>query len=608
MPKEVAALPKGEKGKLTERLPSQTNTAATTSLQQLKNNVESLPGIIKNAEDRLQHLVKKQWLLPEQIVTYEHLTTILLSLVAAQAPRTSTDRISNNVANVIKSVAFLLEEATVTQYAEKIANHLATHPTSHTSPQNDSETTKCIKEMLDNLNKTIQDHSENAQKANEKLQAIQDSLSHVTMQAATNVNFSYRDALMNGSVSRPPALVPPANIQEAKIQNRLSIEACQTLIEIQTQAADSQSDTILSDANSTGKIKTAINTWLANSEIEDPPPPNSTIRAVTQYRNNKLLIETNSRPAAKWLKDNAARVLQPIVGHLVKVLGRLYQVIARFMPIQFQPNAEGIRELEISANLPEDSISHVAWLKNPERRTSSQTRANIKIHCKSAEDANKLILGSGRISHMGSQLRLHKDIRTPGTCNCCQKYGHIAPDCKDELPTCAKCGEDHRSMECTTGRTKCTPCGSTDHQTNHEKCPQRIERENAALDKRPEALTPYYVTDERWTWGFPDNDQPTHNMDAERPQYDRRPNAINTRQGRIHTQTRGRTTQQNTLINSGFYRKPLLSGTNNTPLGHKTLADTTPPESLPPHRAPTPTQQASSSQNVQPTQPTISFL
>lgn len=204
---------------------------------------------------------------------------------------------------------------------------------------------------------------------------------------------------------------------------------------------------------------------------------------------------------------------------------------------------------------------------------------------------------------MGSQLRIHKDIRTPGTCNRCQKYGHIVPDCKDESPTCAKCGEDHRSMECTTGRTKCTPCGSEDHQTNDERCPKRIERENAAIDKKPEAHTPYYVTDERWTWGFPDNDLTNRNAVMERTQYERRPPVINTRQGRNPPQPRGRATQQSTLISNGFQRKPLLSGTNNTPLGRKAPNDTTPPTPPSLHRNSTTNQQASTSQSVQPTQP-----
>jgi len=142
------------------------------------------------------------------------------------------------------------------------------------------------------------------------------------------------------------------------------------------------------------------------------------------------------------------------------------------MPVQFQTNEESIHKLEISTNLPAGSISHVTWLKNPERRTPGQTHANAKIHCKSAKDANTLIIGSRRIMHMGSQLQLHKDIRTPGTCNWCQKYGHIAPDCKETSLTCTKCGEDHRTRECVSRGTKCTPCRSPDHQTNDKRCPK----------------------------------------------------------------------------------------------------------------------------------------
>jgi len=606
MPKETTTTTKGGKGKRTEHSPARSTTTSSPSLQQLKQSVENMPGIIKNAEDGRQHLVKKQWLLPEQHVTCAQLAAVLLTLVTSEGPRITTDRLSDNMANVIKSVAFLLEEVTVTQYAEKIASQIVLQsPTLNPSlSQPDNETAKHIKESIDTLNKTIQEQAERVQKTNEKLQEIHDLLPLVSAQTSTNANFSYRDVLINGTIGRPPAQLPPANIHKAKLQNRLNIEACQTLIEIQTRPEDNENAPTPTEPNLTGKLKTAVNKWLANSSVEDPPPPNSNIRSITQYRNNKLLFETNTREAAKWLKSNASRVLQPLIGHPIKVLGRLYPVIARFMPVQFQTNEEGVRDLENSANLPAASISHVTWLKNPERRTREQHCANVKIHCKNAEDANTLILGSGRISHMGSQLRIHKDIRTPGTCNRCQKYGHIAPDCKEESSTCARCGGDHRTRECTADGTKCTPCGSTDHQTNDERCPERIDRENATIDKKPEAFTPYYITDERWTWGLSDSDSSNRILNGEHSQQDYRPNAIDTRHKRSHTQNKGRPAQQRTLTSSGFLRKPFQSGANNTPLGRKTTHTTTPPTPSLPQQPPPDNQQASTSQNVQPTHST----
>ena len=223
MPKETTATSKGEKGKLTDRSPSRNTTPASTSLQQIKDNVENLPGIIKNAEDGLQHLIKKQWMLPDQPVTYAHLAIVLFSLVTTQLPRTSNDRISDNTANIIKSVAFLLEEATVTQYAEKIANRLASQTESFTRTNSENESSDSVKETIEDLKKTLQNQIETVQMNSEKLQTIQESLANIPTQTATNINFSYRDALLNGSANRPPVITPPTNIHEAKLQNRLNI-------------------------------------------------------------------------------------------------------------------------------------------------------------------------------------------------------------------------------------------------------------------------------------------------------------------------------------------------------------------------------------------------
>jgi len=223
-----------------------------------------------------------------------------------------------------------------------------------------------------------------------------------------------------------------------------------------------------------------------------------------------------------------------------------------FMPVQFQTNAEGICKLETSANLPVESISHITWLKNPKHRSPSQ---------------------------------------------------HIVLDCKEELPTCAKCGKAHQTMECTAGCTKCMPCRSMDHQTNNKRCPECIDCENTMIDKKPKALTPYYIMDKHWTWGLPNNNLPNCNTDLEHMQHNHRPYVINMCQGCNHPQPRGQTIQQCMLISSSFHCKPVQTGTNNTPLGHK-LCVTHPLLHSPHHQASTSNQQASKSQSAQPTKPT----
>ena len=413
------------------------------------------------------------------------------------------------MANVIKAVAFLLEVAVVTKYAETIAGRLAGNSTLHTATQTNGETSNSFKESL-----TLQEQIGHVLTASEKIHKTHDSLS--TTNTNTITNLSYRDTLVNGTLSTYTTQPPLANIIEAKLQNRVNIEACQILVEIQRNNDPSVNDPALPD------IDSALNNWLSNKDGENPPPPNSAVREITLYRNNKLLIESNNRETATWLKENAEKVLRPTIGHLIKVLARSYAGIAHFIPVTFQANDESIRELELSANLPAESISNITRVRDPSHRKPGQQFTNVKIHCKNAETANSLILGSGRINHLGSQLSLHKDTKDHIACARCQKYGHIATGCKEGF-TCGKCGGDDKTWDCTSNGLKCTPCGATDHKTNDARCPKRIERVNIYRDRMPEAFTPFYLTSERWTWGLANDESQNQAQVSTLSQPDQRP-------------------------------------------------------------------------------------
>ena len=480
MPKNVATTSKNEKAKAADHPPSQCapnpNPTTIPPLHQLKQAIETTPGIIKNAEDTLHHLSTKQWLVLHQDVTCTQLAAILLSLVATNRQHSTSDKISENVANVIKAIAFLLKEAVVTKYAETIAGRLAGNSTLHTATQTNVETSNSIKESLETPNKTLQEQVDHVRVASEKIHKIHNSLSSTNTNTITNV--TYRDTLVNGTLSTHMTQPPPVNSIEAKLQNRVNIEACQILVEIQRNNDPSTNDPALPDIDSMGRIKSALNNQLLNKDGENPPPPSSAVRAITLYRNNKLLIESINRETAIWLKENTEKVLHPTIGHPIKVLARTYVVIAHFMPVTFQANNKSIRELELSANLLAESISDITWIRDPTHRKPGQQFENVKIHCKSAEAANSLILGLGRINHLGSQLCLHKDTKDHNACVRCQKYSHIATGCKEEGFTCGKCGGDHKTWDCTSNRLKCTPCRATDHKTNDARCPKHIKRTN----------------------------------------------------------------------------------------------------------------------------------
>ena len=259
MPKNVATTSKNEKAKASDRSPSRGASASTSTpthntntiptLQQLKQTIETTPGIIKNSADALHHLSSKQWLIPHQDVTCTQLAAILLSLVTANGQRNTSDKISENVSNVIKAVAFLLEEAVVTKYAETIANRLAGNPSMHTTLQTNAEMNNNLLETLETLNKSLQEQIGQVLTVTEKIHKNQNS------PPDTITNAPYRDSLVNGAPNNSAYQPPPANITKAKLQNWVNIEACQILAEIQRADDPTGNDTVHLAPDSAGKIK-----------------------------------------------------------------------------------------------------------------------------------------------------------------------------------------------------------------------------------------------------------------------------------------------------------------------------------------------------------------
>ena len=128
MSKVRPATPSTNGGKATERTPSRNPPPmppTLPTLKQLKYNIENAPGVVKNAEDTRNYLKQQQWSLPKQKITCSHLVMVLLSLVSIQGPRKTLDKFPDATANTIKAVAYLLEEAVVTQYVDQIKDQVA---------------------------------------------------------------------------------------------------------------------------------------------------------------------------------------------------------------------------------------------------------------------------------------------------------------------------------------------------------------------------------------------------------------------------------------------------------------------------------------------------
>ena len=476
------------------------NNTNTPSLAQLKTTMESNPGLIKNSMDARKYLEGKNYLLCGQGNAITTLATVLLSLVVNSGPRTLTDRVPEGTANVIKAVALLMEEAVTATYVDRITEAIRRGNDTGANGPASGDMVKTLQNnsnLLETISAKLLETTEKTNELAAKIEELHNNTISGTPRGSLTT--SYRDALLSNARHAPPST--PNTPLEARLRNRLNIKACQVMIEIQTDHQDPLREAYPDAEDPISMLRQAADMWIEMSANDSSDiPQGSTIRSIKQYRPNRLLVEVNKHKTANWIQEHPDS-LRTLFKNQVKVLNCMYPVVVRFMPTHFQTDPAGLCGLEMSAKLEPHSIARASWIKDPTKRAPGQRYANIKVFCVSLEAANNLIMSSPQ--HLGSRLRTHKDIRAPSTCFKCQQYSHFAPNCKEALPTCGKCGNDDPTHECDAMSIRCTPCESRDHQTNNLMCPERQKWEDAILMKDPETLTPYYSTAERWTWGLP---------------------------------------------------------------------------------------------------------
>ncbi|KAG2037955.1 hypothetical protein BDR03DRAFT_813926, partial [Suillus americanus] len=78
-------------------------------------------------------------------------------------------------------------------------------------------------------------------------------------------------------------------------------------------------------------------------------------------------------------------------------------------------------------------------------------------------------------------------------CVQCQRWGHIAKECKAPQDICGTCRKNHCTNECNAYRTfHCISCNSNDHASWNRNCPE-FENRCAGIDaKHPENSMPYF--------------------------------------------------------------------------------------------------------------------
>ena len=260
-----------------------------------------------------------------------------------------------------------------------------------------------------------------------------------------------------------------------KLQQQILLEAQQTLVEFDglhnvdggTLPPDHDHST-----EAQKSLQDKLNGWLITCE-EDKSK--RFIHSVKIFERTAFLVEFDSPSTkdrfTKICEDDATKLKSLYPGARIKP--RTYTVILLFVPCagDFNPYVlEHLRDFEKANGLEPNSVVSVSWCKHLENRAPNQTTANLKVMCVNPETGNLLL--SQRIRVEEHIVSVHKDLKQPIHCLCCQEYGHIKDNCTG-IDHCSLCtSEFHAAANCIKkDRPKCVSRGDgSTHPSTSPSC------------------------------------------------------------------------------------------------------------------------------------------
>jgi hypothetical protein len=282
-------------------------------------------------------------------------------------------------------------------------------------------------------------------------------------------------------------------------------------------------------------------------------PSGATFVGVQLLRGGGALLHMNDGTAVQWLKANMEEFLTRMGGMSV-YKERLCNVVLRFVPVSFDPVAEGALKVVSEDNgLPKGALVKARWIKPLERRRPGQRVAHAVLGFSDPSAANRVIRDGVWID--GSKVHGYKLLSEPVRCLKCQRIGagHIAADCKNDHEVCAQCGEDHRTSTCavTDEERACTNCkvAKLDHKGHgaaDHTCPFFKDKLHHSLGRNSDAPYPYFlVSKDPSSWVTNEESGNTYVPNASVPE--RRAAS----QRDLGPGPRGRTAQQGNTTRSG---------------------------------------------------------
>ena len=362
--------------------------------------------------------------------------------------------------NVIRSVAFLLEQMEVTQINETLREALDSQLT---------ELTSDMKILIEDAKEKIDEH---VKATEEHLTGLATALP-AHLKQPTN---SYASVLVNA-----PAHANP------RVAAREGIKARQFLIEGIKNSKFSHLDTL--------QLKTELNKILSDLDFGQ-----GKVRSITSSRGGGTIIEADNDETASWLaKEVNQRRICDHIGANAEFRTRTFNIIAFNVPLAINPELLSHRTEICEANdMDSTTITSARWAKAPDRRAPNQRTAHLLLSLNSVDAANRAITNG--LSICNKRCHVERAKREPTRCLKCQGWNHFAKECTAENDICGNCAGPHRTSNCLTTEKNCVSCKSKDHASWSRSCPTFLRKLDEFNIRNPDNSLQYFPTADSWTW------------------------------------------------------------------------------------------------------------
>jgi Zinc knuckle len=497
---------------------SDKNNATRPTRDELADATGVLTDVL-NVKDARTALVRDGYITQGEKMTTQRLAYVLLQAAGgiAKLPRPAV--------NILRASAFVLEEigldAMANEAVAKIDRKMdeIVHPKLTTAAETIAAATEAsgkqeesLRGVTNQMTDTLNDLRANLDELTTRTKSTLETIEAATKmaEAATNQEQSDTDSTPTfASIVRTTTQIPSEHAAPIAKGNTLDKQI------VVRRLPDTQDDPLVNLSEKELVEKATLALDLMGIQAADKPNGMAFVGA-RRTQSGTIIYTLNSTQAANYLKSKEVmRAFMAQFGGTSTGSSRTYQVVAEHVPTSFDPNEQtAIEKVEQASSLPRMAIYEARWIKPPHLRREGQRFAFLSVGFSTREAANHAL--EYGIFIEGKQCRTKKALMDPRRCMKCQKFGHIARDCKSIHDVCARCAGLHRTGDqlCGTGELRCANCQEGGHGAADRQCRVFKERLHQARDRDPDAKYRLFPTNNPSTWGRMDTDPMRNTFDT----------------------------------------------------------------------------------------------